>query len=445
MKDENFYQAIINSVSEGICVLDCHWKVVFFNRAAEQITGFPAEAVFGKKYLDIFSRKDCGCRKLLEITIRTGTEFQEKPGTIMHNEDHCIPIKLSTKTIRGDDGKIAYVIAIIRDVSSLEYLRRKLEGEYKFENIISKNHHIRQLFQILPNIARSDSSCLITGPSGSGKELFARAIHNASQRHKKPFVAINCGALPENLLESELFGFKKGAFTDAFRDKPGRFALAEGGTLFLDEIAELPASMQVKLLRVLQEKEYEPLGATASVKTNVRIVSATNQNLRHLINEGHFRMDLFYRLNIVEINLPPLRERKEDIPLLTNHFIQEFNAEKNRQIREIDTEAMQILISYAYPGNIRELENIIEHAFILCRDDIITADCLPQYVFTEKIPAESPYNSETAKPENSLEERTINIIKEHLSRFSGNRSLTAKALGIDKSTLWRKMKKYNIS
>ena len=299
---------------------------------------------------------------------------------------------------------------------------------------------MQKLFDVLPDIAESDSTVLIQGPSGSGKELFARAIHNLSHRKNKNYVIVNCGALPGTLLESELFGYVKGAFTDARKDKPGRFALAEGGTLFLDEIAELSTALQVKLLRVLQQKEYEPLGATRSSKANVRIIAATNKDLSQLLALGTFREDLYYRLNVVKIELPPLNRHREDIPLLVDHFIHQFNLKKGKNIEGITDQAMGHLMEYEFPGNVRELENMIEHAFVLCHGTQIKLEHLPKEL-TRKL---KPENNPISRSGNRFHEAEIQIIKEVLKKNRGNRTKSAVELGIDKSTLWRKMKKFNL-
>jgi transcriptional regulator with PAS, ATPase and Fis domain len=298
---------------------------------------------------------------------------------------------------------------------------------------------IHDIFNILPNISESDSTVLIQGASGTGKELFAKAIHNLSRRKGKPFIKVNCGALPDTLLESELFGYIKGAFTDAKKDKPGRFALANGGTIFLDEVGDMSPSLQVKLLRVLQEKEFEPLGATSPRKTDVRIIAATNKDLSKLIREGKFRDDLFYRLNVVKIELPSLSQRREDIPLLIGAFVQKFNAKMGKQIVGVSDQALRLLLKHDYPGNIRELENIIEHAFVLCKGNRIDLDCLPKEPIEgqEEMPPSAPLKEETLFGRAEAE-----IVEQTLKKYGGNRAKTAQALGIDRTTLWRKMKKY---
>ena len=293
-----------------------------------------------------------------------------------------------------------------------------------------------KIFDILPSIAQSDSTVLIEGESGTGKELVARALHNLSHRKSKPFLAINCGALPDTLLESELFGYKAGAFTDARKDKPGRFAIAEGGTILLDEIADVTPALQVRILRVIQERTYEPLGATESVRADIRIVAATNRNLEKHVKSGEFREDLYYRINVIRLKLPPLRERKEDVPMLIDHFIRRLSNTKKKLIADISPDALAALVSYDYPGNIRELENIIEHAFVLCRGTVINIDNLPENVRLTGI-------RPSAKP-TSMDDLEAVFISEALKKNNWNRKKTAEELGIHKTTLWRRMKKLGI-
>jgi len=324
-------------------------------------------------------------------------------------------------------------------MSLIEELRKELEGRYRCEDIISRDQRIQEIFRIIPHIAESDCTVLIEGESGTGKELLARAIHNLSLRKDKRFVAVNCGALPDSLLESELFGYKAGAFTDARKDKPGRFALAEGGTFFLDEIGDISAAMQVRLLRVLQEHTYEPLGAVDSVKTNIRIIAATNKKLDELVEQGKFRDDLYYRMNVMRLEMPPLRDRKEDIPLLVDHFIGRFNGLRGKNISCVTNEALASLLSYDYPGNVRELENIIERCFVLCQGEIIERKHLPPTV----CPLEGVDQTIIGQPRTLKQMESVLII-EALRRNKGNQTAASKDLGIDKSTLYRKLKAYNI-
>ena len=297
---------------------------------------------------------------------------------------------------------------------------------------------MRQVFQLLPQIAESDSTVLIEGASGTGKELFARAIHNLSRRREKRFVALNCGALPDTLLESELFGYKAGAFTDARQDKLGRFALANGGTLLLDEIGDISPAMQVRLLRVLQERVYEPLGSVEPVKTDVRIIAATNKDLSKLVRKGIFREDLFYRIHVIRLTLPNLRDRREDIPLLVEHFIAKFNRLQGKDVVGVSDEVLARLMEHDYPGNVRELENIIEHAFVLCRGALIELAHLPPQL-RGTAEATSPNIAGM-----TLEAMERFVIADALRRNDGNRAAAARQLGINASTLFRKLKSLGI-
>jgi len=281
----------------------------------------------------------------------------------------------------------------------------------------------------LPKIAQSDVPVLIEGESGTGKELLATAIRNFSFRADKPFLKLNCAAIPEALLESELFGYKKGAFTDAKTDKPGLFSIADGGTLFLDEIAEIPINLQAKLLRAIETGEIIPVGASRPEEVDVRIIAATNQNLQHLVQEGKFRKDLFYRLNVVYLKIPPLRERKEDIPYLVQHFIEKFNLLKKKQVQGLTDRAMKLLLAYDFPGNVRELKNIIERAFIFVDSGLIDVQHLPEHLHSQNLKKE-------------MDERSK--ILEALEKAKWNRKKAAELLSIDRTTLWRKMKKYGL-
>ncbi len=433
---------ILDSVADGVFTVDSDWNITSFNRAAEQITGFAREKAIGQKCFDVFRANICQAACALRETMQSGRQRVARRINILNSRGEKIPVSISTSVLRDEQGQIVGGVETFRDLSAIELLRKEIDDHYTFQDIISKNHEIRRIIDILPDIAASESTVLIEGPTGSGKELFAKAIHTLSKRSRRKYIAVNCGALPDTLLESELFGYKKGAFTDAFKDKPGRFALAEGGTLLLDEIGDISTALQMKLLRVLQEKEYEPLGATATVKANVRIITATNKPLTEAVARGTFREDLFYRLNVVRIVLPPLANRREDIPLLTDHFIRQFNARQGKQIEGISEEALAVLLGCNFPGNVRQLQNVIEHAVVLGRGDRIELDCLPAEL-TQAVSADGA--AETGPTGNPLLEAEAAAIREALGRHGGHRGKTATALGIDKTTLWRKMKKYSIS
>ncbi len=439
---DKFFRVILNSIADGVFTTDSEGKITFLNKAAEEITGFSSKEALGRYCFDIFRADICQTRCALKETLKTKKEITNRPVTILNKAGKKVPISISTAVLRNEKSQIIGGVETFRDLSAIEELKKELSQRYTLGDIISKNHRIHEIFHILPDIAESDSTVLIQGASGTGKELFAKAIHNLSRRKPKPFIQVNCGALPDTLLESELFGYVKGAFTDAKKDKPGRFALANEGTIFLDEVGDMSPSLQVKLLRVLQEKEYEPLGATNPRKTDVRIIAATNKDLSTLVSGGKFRDDLFYRLNVVKIDLPPLSQRKEDIPLLINTFIQKFNARMGKKIAGVSEQALRLLLNYDYPGNVRELENIIEHAFVLCRGDLIDFDCLPKELTETQVRREPP--TRLLKEETPFGRAEAEVIEEILKKYDGNRIKTARELGIDRTTLWRKMKKYGL-
>jgi len=429
---------ILDSIADGVFTVDRDWNITSFNRAAEEITGIPREEAIGQQCCDVFRASICEGSCALRESIATGKPVIERAIYIINADGRRVPITISAAVLKDTNGVVIGGVETFRDSSAIEELRRELEKKYSFYDIISKNREMLRIFDILPEIAESNSTVLIDGESGTGKELIARAVHHLSPRKDQPIVTVNCGALPDTLLESELFGYKAGAFTDARKDKPGRFALAEGGTMFLDEIAEVSPALQVRLLRVLQERTYEPLGATESVSADVRIIAATNKNLEKLVKAGKFREDLYYRINVIRITLPPLRERKEDIPLLVDHFIERFNRLKNKLITDIAPDALAILMNHDFPGNIRELENIIERAFVMAHGAVIQTSVLPDNLRPE-------HAASTSVTGGSLEDLETAYILEVLRKNGWNRQKTAEALGMHKTTLWRKIKKLGIS
>lgn len=433
-------QTILDSIADGVFTVDEKMRITYFNRAAEKITGVSRREAIGQYCFEVLRANVCERTCSLRCSFETGEQTINRHVNILRADGKQIPISISTAVLRDDNGNIVGGVETFRDLSTLEELQKEIKRAYTFEDIVSKNHRILKIFDILPNIAESESTVLIQGPSGSGKELFARAIHNLSPRKEGPFVAVNCGALPDTLLESELFGYIKGAFTDAKKDKPGRFALAKGGTIFLDEVESLPPAMQVKLLRVLQEREFEPLGATVPIKAEVRVIAATKDDLAALVEQGDFRDDLYFRLNVVKLQLPALAERRDDIPLLINHFIDKFNRKMGRNLARVSDEVLGVLLQYAFPGNVRELENIIEHAFVMCRGEEIQLQHLPpefsQVQSAVHAPAPAP------QPLQDAERQTILTA---LQKHNWNKVETAKALGLHRTTLWRKMKEYRLA
>ena len=315
-------------------------------------------------------------RQNMEAIFDSQREVNESRVSIHNRYNRQLHLIMSTRVLRDDENIEKGLVAILRDVTELETLRSELQQQEYFFNLVGKNHRMQALYQLVQDLSDSDATVLVLGESGTGKELVATAIHGASQRCKDSFVKVNCSALSEGLLESELFGHVKGAFTGAMRDKVGRFEEASGGTLFLDEIGDLSPNVQIKLLRVLQEREIERVSSSETIKVDVRVIAATHQDLQQAIEDGQFREDLYYRLNVMPLELPALRQRKEDIPLLVNHFIDKYNARTRRNIQGIEHDALALLMDYHWPGNVRELENAIEHAFIKCRGGTLLLSCL---------------------------------------------------------------------
>jgi PAS domain S-box-containing protein len=429
---------IADNISDGVFAVDLDFRITFMNKAAQRTTGFKVEDAIGMACKDVFRTSSCEGNCPLRQSMASGSPVVNRSVCITNKKGKRIPISISAALLKNAQGDIIGGVETFRDLDFVRQLHKEYEAGYTFENIISRNQKMLDLFEVLPAIAESGSTVLIEGESGTGKELVARALHELSPRKNGPFIGINCGALPDNLLESELFGYKAGAFTDAKRDKQGRFALAERGTLFLDEIGNISQVMQIKLLRVLQEKTYEPLGSTESVESDVRIVVATNRQLEKLTDEGEFRKDFYYRINVVKVTLPPLRERMEDIPLLMDHFIDRFNRLRQRDIPGVSQPALEILMNHDYPGNIRELENIIEHAFVFYGNGIIRPEHLPESLQKKKsIPA--------VEIASSMKEMEALFIMACLKKNNWSRKDTAKELNIAPSTLYRKIRRLGLS
>ncbi len=431
---------ILESVADGVFTVDAEWRVTAFNRAAEQITGVPREEAIGRRCCDVFRASICENACVLKETLRTGRSTVNQAIYILDADGRRIPISISASVLKDADGKTIGGVETFRDLTMVEELRKELEKKYTCGDIIGRGPAMQKLFELLPLIADSHSTVLVEGASGTGKELVARAIHDLSPRRHKRFVAINCGALPDTLLESELFGYKAGAFTDARRDKPGRFAIAEGGTILLDEIGDISPAMQARLLRVLQERVYEPLGGVEPVSADVRVLAATNRDLARLVRKGTFRQDLFYRINVMRLKLPLLRDRREDIPLLIERFVSRFNCLQSKDIAGVSEETIEILMEHDYPGNVRELENIIEHAFVLCRGGLIEPYHLPQ-----PVRGEDEASLLRGKGVRTLQALEALHIEDALRRHGGNRTSAAKELGINPSTLFRKLKSLGIA
>lgn len=436
----NFTEAILESISDGVFTVDQQWRITSFNRAAEEITGTSRQEAIGRICSEVFRSSMCEAECALRQTMKSGKPIIGQSGYIIGADGNRLPISVSTAVLKDAKGRVVGGAETFRDLSEVEALRQELEGGIRMGDLVSRSPLMQKVFEVLPAIAASPSTVLICGETGTGKELMARTIHSLSHHRKGPFVAVSCAALPDTLLESELFGYKSGAFTGAVKDKPGRFALAAGGTLFLDEIGEVSPALQVRLLRVLQERVYEPLGAVHSKKTDARIITATNKDLATETRRGSFREDLYYRINVVRVELPPLRNRKEDIPLLVEHFIERFNRLQHKSILGISGEALSLLMAHHWPGNIRELENVIERSFILCDASHIGIAHLP-----EELTARGKLNTPASGIRSARELLDTQAICSALEHNDYNRLAAAKELGIHKSTLFRKIKKLGIS
>jgi len=429
---------ILDSINEGVFTVGLDWRITAFNRAAERITGVSRKDVIGQACWDVFHADICERACALRRTFDTGRPTVNVTAHIVNHQGNRVPIRISAAMLRDNEERVIGGVETFQDLSQVEQLRKELRSRYTFEDIVGRSAAMMRLFEILPQIAESSSTVLIEGASGTGKELFARAIHNLSPRRSKRFVPVNCAALPDTLLESELFGHKAGAFTDAKRDKAGRFVRADGGTIFLDEIGDISPAVQVRLLRVLQDRAVEPLGAVEPTPVDVRVVAASNKDLAKLVRAEKFRDDLYYRVRVVHLVLPSLRGRREDIPLLIDHVVAKFNHLQGKDIAGVSVEAMARLMEHDFPGNVRELENIIEQAFVLCRGGIIELHHLPP----ELRPA-SPSPGDAFGPMR-LEAMEKLLITEILRSYGGNRRRAAGDLGINASTLYRKIKALQI-
>ena len=445
MQDSSLYRKLLDNIAVGIFTVNLDWEITFFNSEAEKVTGFAREEAIGCKCYEIFRTELCheGCH--LKRAIRSKTKIVKVRNIILTKSNKETPVDITVSILRNDKGKIIGGIESFLDDSVRVSLEKKIQNLYVFDDIVGKDKKITNLVQTLSCLAQTDTQILIVGETGSGKDIFAHAIHNASYRHDKPFVKVNCAALPGNLIESELFGYKKGAFTDAKSDKPGRFQSAEGGTVLLDEIGDLPIELQAKLLQVLDEKMFYPLGSTRPVKVNARVIATTNKDLQQMIGDGLFREDLYYRLNAVEIKIPPLRNRILDIPLLVDYFLRQYSKTRGSNVLRVTPGAMKVLLDHHYPGNVRELQHIIEHAVAICDKDEITIDDLPPTMRERK----SHRAKGNLKPVlNSSEhhfvcnekEKLLEVLRSH----GWNRGKTAQDLHIDRTTLWRKIRKYGL-
>jgi len=438
-QEKDKVDSIIESLADGVFTVDRDLRITSFNRGMENLTGLKEDDVIGMRCEDVLKADNCSVDCPLSNTLKRGYGMAGVSERMVRKDGETIPVYISTAFLKDSPEGIE-LIATVRDASEIEKLRKEINDRFKFSNIIGRSKQMQQIFELIEVLADTDCAILIEGESGTGKELVSRAIHHESRRRDRPFIKVNCSAIVEGLFESELFGHVRGAFSGAIRDKVGKFELADGGTIFLDEIADMPLSLQPKLLRVLQDMEFERVGDTKTRKVDVRVIAATNRNLKEEIKAGRFREDLYYRLCVVPVVIPPLRERKEDIPLLVSHFLEKCHRKMpNRpRVTDISPDALSALLDYDWPGNVRELENAIEHAYIKSRTERIELSSLPPTILNK---AETSYQNTTlSQSEETIDELERRRILDLLRKYKGNKSLVARTLGISRTTLWRRLK-----
>ena len=436
--DSEEVRIILDSIADGVFTVDEEMRITSFNRAAELITGFSRDEAIGHFCHEVFRTDVCSTNCPVKEALDSGEPVTNRDIDILTKEGKKRPISITASALMDAAGQVVGGVETFRDQSQIFALKKEVRLKYSFRDLVSRNPNMRRLFDVLPDIAASEATVLLKGESGTGKELFAKALHDLSNRSKGPLVIINCGALPEPLLEAEIFGARRGAYTGAVENRPGRLEMAEGGTLFLDEIGDLPLPLQVKLLRVLENHEFQPLGAKSPQKADVRFLAATNCDLEAMVEQGTFRRDLFFRVNVVSLQIPALRERREDIPLLIDVFLDRFIRTYGKNIRGFSPEVIQLLMAHDYPGNIRELLNIVEQTVILCRGGEIGVEHLPAGFIAAHQKEQSLLQAKRKKPSKEL-------LQSLLSRYEGSRKLVAQELGVDRTTLWRWMKKYDLA
>jgi len=441
--EEQSLKIILDNLELGIFTVDRSGHITFFNTEAEKISGYNRREVLGEPCTAIFEGEGAQEVCLLKDTIVDGISRSSGQGNMTTRDGVTIPIRANYMALRNEKGTVVGGLTTFHDLTLVLQLKQAMKDRYSFHDLIGKSPRMRHIFEMVNVVASTDATILIEGATGTGKDLLAKVIHSTSRRSNNPFVKVNCAAIPDNLLESEMFGYVKGAFTGAEKDKSGRFQEADGGTIFLDEIGDLPLALQAKLLRVLEDKEFYRLGSRHTVKVNVRIISASNRNLDKLVKKRLFREDLYYRLNVFRIVLPELKARQVDLPLLIGHILRRLCAARGARLPEVSEKVMKILLNYHYPGNVRELENILEHSLIICQERTVQPRHLPEYLQVYHAPSQAVPAGRRRHSDDS-DEKERQILISMLQHHNWHRSKTAKALGMDRTTLWRKIKKYGI-
>ena len=442
--EERSLKIILDNLDVGIFTVNRGGLITFFNRAAEKILGYNRGQVLGEPCSAIFGGDQTPDICLLKASIEDGSSRVSQGGRMYTIDDVSIPVRATYMALKNEKGTVVGGLVTFHDLTLIRQLNQVISDRYTFYDMIGKSPAMQNIFEMVNVVSESDATILIEGDTGTGKDLLAKVIHSAGRRSDKHMIKVNCAAIPDNLLESELFGYIRGAFTGADRDKPGRFQEADGGTIFLDEIGEIPLSLQAKLLRVLEDKEFYPLGGRRTVKVNVRIISATNRSLERLVDEQLFREDLFYRLNVLRLELPSLKNRREDLSLLISHIIRKLCVTKESGPTSISQKTMEILLNYDYPGNVRELENILEHSLLICRGKEIKPEHLPISIQKRSaihMPGISIAHMVASGSNGGERKKILRALKQ----YNGHRGKTSRALGMDRTTLWRKMKRLGLT
>jgi len=433
MSDQNkLRDEVLDSIGEGLVTVDKNFKVNFFNRAAEQITGYQRDEVVGQFCKYVLKCELCETKCPIGLILETGNNIYDHRSKIEIKGGSFKPIKLNAAILKNENEEPFGGVISFRDLSEIEAIRKDISSATNFYGVTGHGKAMQEIFELIREISDSDAAVLIQGESGTGKEMIANAIQATSKRKSKSFVKVNCAVFPETLLASELFGHVKGAFTDAVKDRAGRFEIANEGTIFLDEIAEMPSQTQVQLLRVLQEGTFERVGESLPRKADVRVIAATNLGIDDALKQNKLREDLYYRLNVIPITIPPLRERPEDIPHLVNSFIKEYSKVYKKVINDIDDKALDLLMNYYWPGNVRELENVIEYTVVRAKEDLVRFDNLP---------ANFKVSFDQKKPVLEFKRENPSELLQLLEKHKWNKTKVAEELGIGRTTLWRMLKK----
>jgi PAS domain S-box-containing protein len=439
--DDNLKDHILESIGEGVFTVDKNFRINFFNSAAERITNYKREEVIGKFCKHVFRSEMCFTDCPITIALKSEKTIYDFESQIHTESGEFKPIKLNSAVLYNQNQEPTGGIISFRDITELTGLKKCLADETNFHGVIGHSKQMLDIFQLIRELSESKAPVLISGESGTGKEMIAKAIQATNNRKDEPFIKVNCSVFPENLLASELFGHVKGAFTDAVKDRPGRFDLADKGTIFLDEVAEMPQQMQLQLLRVLQEGTFERVGESVTKNVNVRVIAATNINISEALKNGLLREDLYYRLSVIPIEIPPLRDRMDDVVPLVAHFLNKFSCLYKKEIKEIDDGALDLLLRYNWPGNIRELENVIEYAFVRTNDsNIIEVSKLPESIRNSNGSSFGLREKYSVTDKGSEATKLLVLLDKH----QWNRTLVAKELRIGRTTLWRKLKKYGL-